>query len=186
MRDVQGVGGIAVARGRAAALAALVCAVVVASDLAAKAAVRDLLAPNESVPLIPGVLWLTHVRNTGAAFGMLQGLRWIFILVSVVAVIGIAVHLVRGRTGPWWSAVALGLVAGGSLGNLHDRLLLARVTDFIDFRWFPVFNIADSAISVGVTVLVIALLFAGDEDGEDGAAEALGEQVQASDSGGRE
>lgn len=176
MRVVQGVGGVAIARGRAAALAAGIAALVLAADLSSKAAVRDLIAPNESVPVIDGVVWLTHVRNAGAAFGMLQGLQLLFMGISAAVIVGVAVYLARGARHGGWTVVSLGLLAGGSAGNLYDRLTLGRVTDFVDFRWFPVFNAADAAISAGVIVLVLIVLFAKDDDAGEAAGAAASDE----------
>lgn len=153
-------GRIPVARARIAAL--VVAVAVLAADLGSKAAVRDLVSTNDSVALIPGVLWVTHVGNQGAAFGMMQGLRWFFVGVGVAVLAGVTWFLWRHEVGSRWTALAAGLVAGGAGGNLHDRLLAGRVTDFIDLGWFPVFNLADAAIVVGVAILSYRLLFDGD------------------------
>jgi signal peptidase II len=105
------------------------------------------------------VLWLTHVHNTGAAFGMLAGWGWAFIVVSVavLAVIGWAALVARPESGV--VRLGLALVAGGAAGNLIDRVLAGGVTDFIDVGWWPVFNVADIALDCGVALIVGWLLF---------------------------
>ncbi len=117
-------------------------------------------------------LYLTYVTNTGAAFGILrdQGLLLTFVAVLVIA---LTVYMERrGTPGGLWLRTALGLQLGGALGNLVDRLRLGYVVDFIDLRWWPVFNLADSAIVIGVVAVVALMLFAGPRS--TGAPEAHG------------
>ncbi|MFQ5895727.1 MAG: signal peptidase II [Nitrospinota bacterium] len=123
---------------------------------------------GESLPLIPGFLSLTHVRNTGTAFGLLAGtkslwLRLFFIVVTVAALLLVFLLYRSLKPGRPISLVALPLVFGGGLGNLVDRVLWGEVVDFVDIyygRWhWPAFNLADSCITVGVTLLVMELLF---------------------------
>lgn len=142
----------------AAAFAAVILATVVI-DQASKALVRVRMEPMTSIPLVGSLLRLTYVRNAGAAFGMLPGQRTMFVTVSFLVLAGIAGYWWRYRPTHPLVVVALGLVCGGALGNLIDRLFLGRVTDFVEVPGFPVFNAADSAIFVGVCVLVWWLLF---------------------------
>ena len=117
--------------------------------------------PGESLPLIPHALHLTYVRNRGAAFGLLQGRQSLFIILAL----GIIAWLVRelafrpsaSRAVRWGCA----LVLGGAAGNLLDRLRFGYVVDFIDLRVWPVFNVGDSAITIGVTLLILHSVFAG-------------------------
>jgi len=148
-------------RGRAAALLLAVAAVVILADQVTKARVRSLLTQEgTSIPLIGRFVRIAYTRNTGAAFGMLPGYGVMFIIVSVVVLIGIGAYLWRYGPTRKWILVALGLVAGGACGNLIDRVMVGRVTDFIQIPFdFPVFNIADSGIVVGVAMLVWWLLF---------------------------
>lgn len=139
-----------------------IAAAVVAVDQVSKAAVRDGMAIGESIPIIDGVLWLTHVENTGAAFGMLRGQQWLLIATAVAMLAVVAYVMVRVRPVDSWVHWALALVTGGAIGNLIDRVLAGAVTDFFDLGWFPVFNMADIALDVGVAVLVVLLLFKGE------------------------
>lgn len=146
-------------------LAAIVTAVLTLGvDQATKAAVRAYTRIGESFDILPPVLHLTHVANEGAAFGVMQGRQPLFVLTSALVLTAIVVYLVRFAPASRMAVVALGLIAGGAMGNLIDRISLGRVTDFIDFQvgafQWPVFNAADSAIVVGVTVLMYRLLFA--------------------------
>lgn len=161
-------------RGRVAlrrpAVTLLVTAVLtLAIDQTTKAAVRALLAPARSVAIIPGVFELSYIHNTGAAFGLMAGGRPIFIATSLLVLAGIAYVWFRYRPRGSFVVLALGLLSGGALGNLIDRVVAGQVTDFLYIHYWPVFNVADSAIVVGVAILILWLLFRPDE--EDAAAE---------------
>ena len=134
-------------------------AAVVAADLATKAWVSHAFAPGDVLEVTPFFnLVLTH--NTGAAFSFLAGAggwqRWFFTAIAIAISAAILGLLPRQRD-PWMSA-ALALVLGGALGNLYDRLTLGRVVDFVQLHaagyYWPAFNVADSAITVGVVLLV--------------------------------
>ncbi|MBE0476528.1 MAG: signal peptidase II [Coriobacteriia bacterium] len=149
-------GGVGL-RGRSVLLPLTAFAVVVLDQLV-KVAVRARLPLGEPVPLVPGVLWLTHVDNTGGAFSILAGRQWVFMTAAAGAIVAVAVFWALGRPGRF-QALALGLVAGGAAGNLADRVLFGRVTDYLDVRWWPVFNVADMALVGGISGLVAWLLF---------------------------
>lgn len=140
----------------------IIAMLAVALDQLSKRLVELQLKPIGDIPLIDNVLHLTYVENTGAAFGMLSGMRWFFIFASVAAVIGIAVYISR-RKMPFHrlELVSLGMIMGGAIGNLLDRLLLGRVTDFIYVKIinFAIFNVADSFVSVGAVLLCVYMLF---------------------------
>ena len=111
--------------------------------------VSSRLIEGQSVPLWPGVLHLTRVNNTGAAFGLWRGAPTALAVFSAVSVVLIFVYLARRRAQAT-QAAAWALVAGGALGNLYDRIRLGYVVDFLDFRVWPVFNFADACISLSV------------------------------------
>lgn len=138
---------------------ALTAAVVFGLDVVSKWWVQAHMRSGQSIPLWPGVLYITYVRNPGAAFGLLRHATVLFILVAVAAAVGIMTYgqrAAKGRPALQW---ALGLLLGGSLGNLLDRLLYGRVIDFVNVRFWPfVFNLADSAIVVGGALLLWMLL----------------------------
>jgi len=145
---------------RPAAVFAAVAAAVVVFDQVSKHLIRSSLPIGASVRVLGRLVRFTHTRNAGAAFGMLPGNRLIFIGVSSLVLFGIAVYLWRWKPARPMIVVALGLVAGGAIGNLIDRVLIGYVTDFIQWPLdFPVFNLADSGIVVGVAMLVWWLLF---------------------------
>jgi signal peptidase II len=123
-------------------------------------AIEHLLESNaRSVPLLGEYIRLTYVENRGAAFGILQDQTAFFILVGLI-VIGVIVASYRYVPEPGWLLnLCLGLQMGGAIGNLVDRIRVGYVVDFIDLTFWPVFNIADSAICVGVAGLAWTVLF---------------------------
>ena len=114
----------------------------------------------DTVPLIRDVLHLTYVENRGAAFGMLKDHRWVFIVVSTVAIIAMALYLYLGHASTTLYGVSIAMVVSGGIGNMIDRIALGYVIDFIDFRLinFAVFNGADSFVCVGAGLLILALV----------------------------
>lgn len=141
---------------------------IIACDQVTKALVRDMLPLYESIAVIPGILDFTHVRNTGTAFGLLNTVDLPFkpLLLTAVGVLALAMLAYYAKlTAPrgWTVPLALTLVAGGAVGNLIDRVRTGYVLDFVDVYWhgwhFWVFNVADSAITVGGVLLVIDMLW---------------------------
>lgn len=130
-------------------------------DQVSKHLVRLSLPVGASIPLMQDVFHLTHVQNLGAAFGMLPGRQPLFIAANVLVLVAIAAYWRRSHPSHPLIVCALALITGGSIGNAIDRLLRGSVTDFFDATIidFPVFNVADSAILAGVTVLIGWLLF---------------------------
>jgi len=147
---------------RATALRLAGTALVVAADQLTKSWARAALAPGAPVDIVPGLFSLTLVFNEGAAWGMMQGFRYGFVALAF-AMLGflLARHERVFGEGAWGAATSA-LLCGGIAGNLIDRLLAGRVTDFLDFHhgaWhFPCFNVADSAICVGVALFFILSL----------------------------
>lgn len=139
---------------RRLALFCAVSAAVVALDQATKAAVRAALEPGEAVTLIPGVMDLKLVYNTGAAFSMGEGKGLLFVLFCAVVVVASAVFAYRRPDAPVALTATLGCIAGGGVGNAIDRIAAGRVTDFFatTFVDFAVFNVADIFITCGVFV----------------------------------
>lgn len=137
-------------------------AAVVAVDQLTKQIVDVSMQLYETIELVP-FFQLTYLRNQGAAFSLLSQAggwqRWFFVILSVAASAGISIWLQRLRSDQRWEAVAWALILGGALGNLIDRIVYGYVIDFLDVfygEWhWPAFNIADSAITVGVILLLI-------------------------------
>ena len=110
--------------------------------------------------LLENVVVIRHVRNSGAAFGMFPAAGNLFLLVAVLVVLGIIrYYYSRAHTAALWVRISLGLMLGGALGNMIDRFRFGFVVDFIDLGWWPVFNVADSSIVVGVTMLAVYMAF---------------------------
>ena len=107
------------------------------------------MVEQQSTLLVPGLLKLTYVRNIGAAFGLFPGRQPVFIFTSLLVLFVVAAFWRRARPTQWPVVIALALVTAGAVGNLIDRIVLGYVTDFFEFGFmeFPVFNVADSAIS---------------------------------------
>lgn len=137
----------------------LLAASVLAFDQATKAVVRGSLALGESWPSEGWLVKVTHVTNTGAAFGILQG-QGLFLTVTAVLAIGaIFFYYAFPPLEHGLLRLALGLQLGGAAGNLTDRLRFGEVTDFIDFPRYPEFNVADSSITIGLAVIIGFFVF---------------------------
>ena len=133
----------------------------------------DKLQKLDTLPIIEDIFHLTYVENRGAAFGMLADQRWIFIVISIVAIIGFGLVIFLGHTTSRAYALSMSLIVSGGIGNMIDRVTLGYVVDFIDCRFvkypvfgnsgtywatFPVFNGADSFVCVGAAVLMLVLV----------------------------
>ena len=118
------------------------------------------LKPVDTLPIIEDVIHLTYVENTGAAFGMMKDARWIFMITSTVAIIGILVYLFWKRPESKLECLSLAFIVGGGIGNMIDRTVLGYVVDMIDFRLinFAVFNVADSFVCVGAGLMILHLI----------------------------
>lgn len=144
----------------------VMAAVAVILDQIVKAWVRSALPKTgDTAPFIPGVLRLLHVENTGAAFSMGEGKGFFFVAIAVVIFI-LALLAVWKEELSVPFALALGAVAGGGIGNMIDRLIQGSVTDFFatQFMDFPVFNVADIFVTLGVICVLICLIREGGED----------------------
>ena len=138
-----------------------------AADQYSKWVIKSSMRLYESIPLIGEKFFrLTYVENVGIAFGLYFGGRIILVTTTLIAIIFLLFYIRRLNYAPLIPKIAMGLILGGALGNLVDRIFRGSVVDFLDFdfpdfimnRW-PVFNLADSSVSVGMTILIIYLLF---------------------------
>ena len=112
---------------------------------------------GQSIPLIENIFHLTFVQNTGIAFGLFQNSNIFFLVVSLAIMLGIIYALLHTSKEEQSIHVLLGMVLGGAMGNIVDRLFLGYVVDFLDFRIWPVFNVADSAITLAIIGLIVVL-----------------------------
>ena len=120
------------------------------------------LKPIDTLPLITDVIHLTYLENKGAAFGMMKDARWLFMLISTVAIVGILVYMLWKRPTSKLLCTSLSLIVGGGIGNMIDRIRIGYVIDFIDFYpipiWKYIFNVADSFICIGAGLLIVYLI----------------------------
>lgn len=121
------------------------------------------LDPTEPFVIWEGVFRFSYVENEGAAFGMLSEQRWIFMILSVVAILALLAYLWKWPPESKWACVAIAMIAGGGIGNMIDRVRLGYVVDFIDFYpvpevWPWVFNVADACVCVGGAILFVCCL----------------------------
>lgn len=152
--------------------AAIVLFGIVSDQLTKLLAVKH-LSVRDTLPLIRDVFHFTYVENRGAAFGMLANHRWVFLVFSTLAIVALGIYLFRGvsyfsdkrEDGTYpplalLGGIALSLIVTGGIGNMIDRLALGYVVDFLDFTLinFPVFNVADSYVTVGAVLLALHLL----------------------------
>jgi signal peptidase II len=137
--------------------------VITVLDQVTKYVVRLTFAVGESRPVVHGFFDLTYVRNTGAAWGILGGQNASLTILSVVMLAAILIFRRSFLSDTWEHRVALGLMVGGIVGNLMDRLRLGWVTDFLDFHYkgyhWPSFNVADAAICVGVGIYILSAMW---------------------------
>ncbi len=119
---------------------------------------------GESIPVIKGIFHITYVLNPGAAFGMLEHQRWVFILVAVTVLLVAGIFYSKLKRESNLLQTGAGLLLGGAVGNLVDRIQTGLVVDFLDFRIWPVFNIADIAICVGAGILILDMWQRRNED----------------------
>jgi signal peptidase II len=140
---------------------------VVVLDQLTKAIVRATLPLHASVPVIPGFIDFTHVRNTGAAFGILNAadfpFKTVFIaVVATAALVGVGLYAANLARHQLIARIGLALILGGAAGNLLDRFVAGSVVDFVDVYWhgyhFWAFNVADSAITIGVIVMILDMI----------------------------
>ena len=135
------------------------CAIfAIAVDQISKYWVVKYVPLNAQIKLIPEFLYITHIKNSGGAFGIFQNKVNIFIIVSIISILLIVVLKICMSLKSYTYNLALGFVLGGAIGNLYDRYFIREVTDFIYIRFFAVFNGADSFIVIGFIILLIFLI----------------------------
>jgi len=136
----------------------LIAAVIFAADRLTKMLVLDLMTQGQSIAVIPGVFHITYILNKGMAFGLMPGGLLLFVIVTFAAIGLIVYQVVHIRSRSVLMYSSLGLVLGGALGNLVDRIRIGCVIDFLDFRIWPVFNLADSSITIGACILALRII----------------------------
>jgi signal peptidase II len=149
----------------------LIALIVIMIDQATKWLVVTNMEIGESITIIKNVLYITSHRNQGAAWGILQGQFWFFYIITVIVIIGIVYYLKNLKPNQILTGWALGLMLGGAIGNFIDRVFRKEVVDFVHtyiFTYnFPIFNVADSALVIGVGLLFIEMLREGKKEKEN-------------------
>ena len=138
-------------------LALATAVLVFAADQGLKAVVENSMRVGESIPLVPGFLSLTHIKNDGGAFGILGGSQILLLAGSAVAV-GVVLWMLLSGPASRATTFGCGLILGGAAGNLLDRLTAGAVTDYVHFSFWYIFNAADAAITIGVGLLLLTAL----------------------------
>ena len=140
----------------------IIAVLIVISDQAIKYFIHASMRLSQSIPLISNVLKLTYVRNTGAAFSLFVGFSSYLVVIGLIVAAAVVYFHYKGPKKNYYLQIGLAFVLGGSLGNLIDRILRGYVIDYIDITIWPVFNLADIMINVGV-ILIAYKLFAEEE-----------------------
>ena len=146
-----------------AIITVLLIIVTVGLDQVSKLLVVANMSLGQSVDVIPGIFRFTYIHNYGAAFGSMANSRWIFMILSTVAIIAILVYIFWKKPQDKLLLASLGLIAGGGIGNMIDRVCLGYVVDFLDFCAFPklwmwIFNVADACVCIGAGILLLWMI----------------------------
>jgi signal peptidase II len=132
-----------------------VALIVFVLDRVTKSIVNATIPFGTEVPVVGHLVGITNIRNSGAAFGFAPVGPWVFLVAAIAVSVGLIVYVVR-QPGDLSADAVLGLILGGAVGNAFDRVINGGgVTDFINFHFWPVFNVADSAVSIGVALLIL-------------------------------
>lgn len=146
----------------------IVASILVILDQYSKYLVIHKLSFGQSIPIIPNAFHLTPISNTGIAFGLFKGNNTILTFSSIVVILILSFFWKRIVPDRLFSGrLAIGFILGGAIGNLIDRIRFKHVIDFLDFRVWPIFNLADSAITVGALMLFLALVWGGEKRNGD-------------------
>lgn len=163
----------------------ITAAIVILADQLTKYLAVSALAPDKSVEVIKGIFRFTYVENRGAAFGSFSDSRWVFLILSTVLILALIGYVIWKRPGGWLEGLSIGMLIGGGIGNMIDRIALGYVVDFLDFCAFPnlwmwVFNVADAFVCIGTGLLVIWMFVSDAKDKK--SKETLPESPSANDS----
>ncbi|MGI6731392.1 MAG: signal peptidase II [Anaerovoracaceae bacterium] len=138
----------------------ILAVIIVIVDQLVKFIVSSGMDLNQTIPIVDNVFHLTYIHNSGAAFNLFEGKTELLIALPLVIIAFILVYVVVKREKEHWlQLLSLALIAGGGMGNLIDRIVHGVVIDYFDFRVFPIFNVADIAVTVGCGLMIIYLMF---------------------------
>ncbi|MDB7101437.1 MULTISPECIES: signal peptidase II [Enterococcus] len=139
----------------------IISALIIGLDQWVKWLIVDNFALGETKSVIPGILSLNHIRNFGAAWSLLEGKMWFFTVVTIIAVVVILTLMIKNRSnGNRWFMIGLTLILAGAIGNFIDRVRLGYVVDMFqtDFMNFPIFNVADISLVIGVICVLVYII----------------------------
>lgn len=143
----------------------IIALIIIVIDQWIKVTINNNFFIGESIPIVQGLFHLTFVKNTGAGFGIMAGYRNLFIYITIIIILGLIIFRKKAQKNTLLD-LATGLIIGGGCGNLIDRIWMGYVIDYLDFRIWPVFNLADSMVVIGSGILLIYIWKY--EDGLDG------------------
>jgi len=136
----------------------LICLIIVAADQLIKLVINNKFICGQSLPVIKNIFHLTYVKNTGAAFGIFQNQNMFFIISTLVIIVIMLIYINKINKKSIWFKLAAGLILGGAVANLIDRIRVGCVIDYLDFRIWPVFNLADSSIVIGAGIMILLFI----------------------------
>lgn len=138
----------------------IVIAAIIVFDQFVKKAITATMALNESIPVIGDIFHITYIQNRGAAFSLMEGFRIFLILLPAALIVAAVIYIFRKRKAAHpLLLLSLSFISGGGLGNVIDRLFFGYVVDYLDFRVFPIFNVADIFVCLGCGLLIIYIIF---------------------------
>lgn len=138
----------------------IIIAIVIALDQLTKYLIQANLELNSTIPLIDGIFHITYIHNSGAAFSLFQNKTGFLIAMQLIVISIVVIYLVKKQKKEHWCLLlSLALIAAGGVGNLIDRAMNGYVVDFLDFRFWPIFNVADISVCVGCGLLVLYMFF---------------------------
>ena len=153
-------------------------------DQIVKIIISSTMSVGETIPVIKDIFHFTYIRNEGAAFGMLSEHRWVFMIISSVAIVAMCIYLFKFCKERMLVRIGIALVIGGGIGNMIDRIFLGYVVDMIDCRFidFYVFNVADSCVCVGAGIVFLGVLLDTITEIKESKAKKLAENNENRDS----
>ena len=153
-------------------------------DQIVKIIISSTMDVGETIPVIKDIFHFTYIRNEGAAFGMLSEHRWVFMIISSVAIVAMCIYLFKFCKERMLTRIGVALVIGGGIGNMIDRIFLGYVVDMIDCRFidFYVFNVADSCVCVGAGIVFLGVLLDTVKEIKENKAKKLNENNENRDS----
>lgn len=137
----------------------LLALLIIVLDQVIKYYISSNMFVGQSIPIVPQIFHLTYILNPGAAFGILENQQWLFILIAIALIVVVIYFYKRIKCLAKSFQVGIALLFGGAIGNMIDRIFIGKVVDYMDFRIWPVFNLADVAIVLGCAIVAFYLLF---------------------------